>query len=100
MTMTKDQKKWGQPDDGEVLNTLRDWRLVKVPRYPNWESWVVHGCDPKHRDHNSHEHHELGVYCAGMSDGKAACFMCGQDIPAQMLTLWKLHNFECIQRAE
>jgi hypothetical protein len=82
--------------NGEIIDQGALWYLVRVPEYPAWESWVVHGCKP-HPDSDAGGgiHHELG-YFTRIDQPDPVCMGCGLVTPEKWKTVWTLHNWDAI----
>jgi hypothetical protein len=82
-------------DTGKTIDREGRWRLVRVPNYREWESWVIHGCDVW-AEHLRAASHKLGSY-TNCDANPPVCPLCGEGVPERLQTLWILHNYDSIQ---
>lgn len=71
---------------GDLTST---WRLYRMDDefMDGWSSLIEHAC-PK----------EGEVYSGHWVEGSTECTDCGDEIPAEVITLWKLHNIDQMWR--
>ncbi len=70
-----------------------DWALVEVEDYANWSSWIIHKCkttcDTEPAD-------LTGAWIDARTEG--SCYYCDQQPPNGIMSLWRLHNWDKIQK--
>ena len=82
----------------KILHEEGDFRLITLEevvgqgqtsslKKAGWQSWIWHRC-PK-RDNT-------WIACSCVWTGE--CFPCSEPIPEEIYGLWKLHNFDMIQK--
>lgn len=72
------------------------WQLKAYPYKDNWNSLILHLCTQNRG--NERERIPMWRLPTGLIRGFTACPRCNAKMPDSVLTLWKLHNMEQIQR--
>ena len=79
-----------------VLFDAGIWQLKEYPYQDDWNSLILHFCE-----NNQGKERELVPMWrlpAGLIRGYTDCPRCGEEMPDSIMTIWRLHNMDQIQR--
>jgi len=79
-----------------VLFDVGIWQLKEYPYRDDWNSLILHFCE----NNSSKEREMIPMWRlpAGLIRGYTDCPRCGEEMPEKIITLWRLHNMDQIQR--
>ena len=72
------------------------WQLKAYPYRDDWNSLILHYC--KNNRDKAREMIPMWRLPAGLVRGYTDCPRCHEVMPDSIITLWRLHNMEQIQR--
>ena len=80
----------------EILFDGGIWQLKAYPYKDDWNSLILHYCH--NNDSKVREMIPMWRLPAGLIRGYTDCPRCGEEMPDEIITLWRLHNMDQIQR--
>lgn len=80
----------------DVLFDAGIWQLKAYPYRDDWNSLILHWCE----DNQCKELERIPMWRlpAGLIRGYTDCPRCGEEMPDEIIALWRLHNMDQIQR--
>ena len=76
-----------------LLFSGNKWLLYKLTNAIHWDSWVYHCCNPMAAKFTVNRF----LTWTEMDHHPVKCWKCQEVCPDDIVTLWKLHNFDGIQ---
>jgi len=82
--------------DTKILFKVGVWQLKEYPYLDNWNSLILHYCI----DNRNAKQEMIPMWRlpAGLIRGYTDCPRCNAKMPDSIITLWRLHNMDQIQR--
>lgn len=74
------------------------WQIKMYPYKDDWNSLILHFCKNNGGEQMAREMIPMWRLPAGLIRGFTDCPRCGEDMPDSIITLWRLHNMDQIQR--
>ena len=74
------------------------WQLKKYPYHDDWNSLILHFCKSNQGEDTESEMLPMWRLPAGLLRGYTDCPRCSEEMPDSIMTIWRLHNMDQIQR--